>query len=142
MPTCLPGQGGTRKRMWLPAGSNQTGHASALHFGGFCAFWITLCISFDCRATRNDIRCAQGRARLFYSISHTRNTNARSWSSLTAAPPLLSWRLRSPGRSACHPGKRTRGICIQLAAPDLQSNVAKKENSHDAIQFEADETPA
>ena len=29
-PTCLPWQGGSRKRMWLPGWSNQAGEASAL----------------------------------------------------------------------------------------------------------------
>jgi len=33
--------------------------------------------------------------------------------------------------------KPDKGICIQLAAPDTQSNAAKEENLYDEVQFEA-----
>ncbi|SPE17994.1 hypothetical protein SBA5_120070 [Candidatus Sulfotelmatomonas gaucii] len=34
------------------------------------------------------------------------------------------------GQSACHPGKQTRGICIQLADSDEQSNAFDRRFRH------------
>jgi hypothetical protein len=70
--------------------------------------------------------CEQSHARLFYSISHIRNTNAREAGGTIQLPIVASLELLFSGPSACHFGKQTRGICIQLSAPDILSNAAKR----------------
>jgi hypothetical protein len=61
--------------------------------------------------------CEQSPARPVHSISHIRDMNAGGWGHHTAAPFIASLVLAFSGPSGCHYGKRTRGICIQLAAP-------------------------
>ena len=80
----------------------------------------------------------QSHASLRYLIAKTSSANPGSQCRQAAASPLLCWHwcLRSSGRSACHPGKETRDICIQLAAPDVQSNAAKEEKFYDEVHLE------
>ena len=79
----------------------------------------------------------QSHAFPLYFAAYAGNSPSGSWRGNHASPSHFPWQLGSPGRSACRQGKRTRGICIQLAAPDTQSNAAKEENLYDEVQFEA-----
>ena len=79
----------------------------------------------------------QSHAFPLYFAAYAGNSTSGSWRGNHASPSHFPWQLGSPGRSACQQGKRTRGICIQLAAPDTQSNAAKEENPYDEVQFEA-----
>ena len=133
MPTCRPGKVDAKADV-APSGGQLSGKSSALRSGGFCVFWI----NFDCRARQVPLGYDQSHASLRYIIAKTRTANAGSQSRQADGSPLVRWHwcLCSPGRSACHSGNWTGGICIQLAAPDAQSNAAKEEKFYDRVHPE------
>jgi hypothetical protein len=127
----------TRKRMWLPKGATKRKRRRPSILEGF-VFSGSILIAAQMEFT---LGYDQSHASLRYLIARTRTANAGGQRRQADGSPLVRWHwcLRSPGRSTCHPGKETREICIQLAAPDAQSNAAKEEKFYDRVHLEQTE---
>ena len=126
----------TRKRMRLPKGATKRKRRRPSILEGFVVSGSTLAPSLIAASAGMASGCFQNHTFLRHLIALARNSIAGSWKRHQAAPKLSPSRLNSSGRSACHTGKQTRGICIQLAAPDAQSNAAKEEKFYDRVHLE------